>query len=94
MESKKLKLVVLLLDTQTDEMKLHTIEEELVDGKVVNLYKWTKGNFECDCTRGQFFDPNKDHNCGQDRYFIQIIHPASRTLVYSEFNTLPEESQV
>jgi hypothetical protein len=63
------------------------------DGEHLSTYIWEEGNFSCDCNRYLFYqravDADEDDNapdgfCGEDKYRIWIVNPATGNIVYDE----------
>lgn len=63
------------------------------DKESLSTYIWSDGNFGCDCNRYLFFqraadededDDAPDGHCGEDKYTIYIVNPATGDIVYDE----------
>lgn len=87
-------VVVHIMDNTTgqcvsfDDYLLWDYEDDIPD-----TYIWERGNFQCDCNRGSFFDKvlgqeKDDYECGDGRYSVNLQNPVTGEYFYTEFKTV------
>lgn len=81
-------------DTLTGEVREQNGESPLRQGEDQPCtFIWEEGNYACDCNRGLFFlraigDDDEDDTrtpCGDGRYLVNLVNPATGRVFYREF---------
>ena len=97
-ELQRCPLVVDIQDVLTGQHIQYATQTFCEETGSLFLYAWTEGNFGCDCNRAQIFaralgkDAPEDPPCGEEQFVVQLIDPATGTVVYTQPGwTAPEQ---
>lgn len=91
MKEEWVKVVALIRNNVTGEIRSSDTKiwyED--DGKTLNDYIWSMGNFSCDCNRALFWsmaggEEELDVECGDDKFDVNLIIPSTGEIVYEEY---------
>lgn len=90
--ARRVRILARIRDNTTGEVRegeeCDTIEAGAAEP---NDFGWSEGSFSCDCNRELFFarygdeeDP-EETECGETRYSVELVNPASGRVFYGEF---------
>jgi hypothetical protein len=88
---KKVKLLVLVRQNSTGEIRPYTDDRGLVNRESNELcsYVWREGNYSCDCNRRNFFEPTfelpYENHCSDNLFSVRIVNPCTGNIEYDEF---------
>lgn len=95
MSDKKMPVIVVSREEKTGELVAYYDEYGIwfYDDGEPNPFMYQEGNYSCDCNRGLFHGRAKglkpgwnDHNCGGDKYSVDLYNADTLELVYREID--------